>query len=108
MEVANKKAWVVAVSMGYGHQRTAYPLRYFANEGKIINANDYEGIPKKDKKIWENTKNIYEFISRLKRIFLIGEAIFYVFDKFQEILSYYPKRDLSKPTLQLKQIYSLI
>lgn len=108
MEDKNKKAWVAAVSMGYGHQRTAYPLRNLAPEGKVINANDYEGIPAKDKKIWERSKNFYEFISRMKRLPVIGEPIFAMYDKFQEILSYYPKRDLSRPNIQLRQIYSLI
>lgn len=104
----DKKAWVVAVSMGYGHQRTAYPLKYLAEGGRVINANDYEGIPRKDRKIWENSRKFYEFISRMKRFPLIGELAFAIFDKFQEILSYYPKRDLSQPNIQLKQIYSLI
>jgi len=40
-----EKAWVVAVNMGYGHQRAAYPLKSLAYKGKIICANDYEGIP---------------------------------------------------------------
>ena len=26
----NKRAWVVAADMGYGHQRTAYPLKDIA------------------------------------------------------------------------------
>lgn len=104
----DKKAWVVAVNMGYGHQRTAYPLRYFANGGKIINANDYEGIPAKDRKTWEDVRKIYEFVSRLKRIPFVGEIIFAIMDEFQKILSYYPKRDLSEQTLQLKQTYSTI
>lgn len=104
----DKQAWMVAVSMGYGHQRTAHPLRHLAFGGKVINANDYKGIPQKDRNIWENSRKFYEFISRLKRLPLIGEAVFAAFDKFQEILSYYPKRDLSKPNIQLRQIYSLI
>ena len=102
------KARLVDVNMGYGHQRTAYPLRDLALEGKIINANSYQGIPEKDKKIWENSRKSYEFISRIKRIPLIGDFAFGIFDKFQEILSYYPKRDLSKPNFALKKIHSLI
>lgn len=94
--------------MGYGHQRTAFPLKNLAPEGKIICANDYEGIPKNDKRIWEVTRKVYELISRFKRIFLIGEFIFFAFDQLQRILSFYPKRDLSKPNFQLKQIFSLI
>lgn len=93
------------MSMGYGHQRTAHPLKHLAQEGKIINANDYPDIPANDRNIWKIMRNIYEFISRLKRIPLIGGTIFATLDKFQEILSYYPKRDLSKPIPQLRQIY---
>ncbi len=103
-----QNAWVISVNMGYGHQRTAFPLKDLAVERKIINANDYSGIPKKDKVIWETTRKSYEFISKLKRISIIGESIFFIFDQFQKILSFYPKRDLSKPNSQLKQIFSLI
>ncbi len=103
-----KKAWVISVNMGYGHQRTAYPLKDLAPEGKVINANDYQGIPDKDRKIWRRTRLFYEFISNFKRIPLIGKAVFSLYDEFQKILSFYPRRDLSKPNLQLKQIFSLI
>lgn len=96
-------AWVISVNMGYGHQRTAYPLREL---GKIINANDYEGIPKKDRKIWESTRRGYEFISRFKRTSLIGNLVFSIYDRFQKILEFYPKRDLSQPNFTLRQIYS--
>ncbi len=98
-----KKAWVIAVDMGYGHQRTAYPLRHLAFGGKVINANSYEGIPEKDRVIWAKAKAGYEFISRLQRMPLIGKIVFGSFDKIQRILSFYPKRDLSEPNLQLKQ-----
>jgi len=100
-------AWIISVNMGYGHQRTAYPLRFLALEGKIINANDYPGIPENERKIWESTRKFYEFISNFRRIPLIGKAVFSIYDKFQKILSFYPKRDLSKPNFSLKQIYSL-
>ncbi len=94
--------------MGYGHQRTAFPLKDLAPEGKIINANDYPGIPAGDRRIWETTRIIYEFISRIKKIPLIGEFIFFIFDRVQKILRFYPKRDLSQPNFQLKQISVLI
>ena len=103
-----QKVWVISVSMGYGHQRTAYPLKDLAPEGEVINANAYQGIPQRDRKIWEGMRMFYEFISRLKRLPLIGETAFAAYDKFQKILSFYPKRDLSEPNLQLKQIFSLI
>jgi len=103
-----KKAWIISVSMGYGHQRTSYPLKGLAFERKIINANDYSGIPEKDKKTWETMRRGYEFISRFKRTPLVGGLSFSIYDQFQKILNYYPKRDLSEPNFALKQIFSLL
>ena len=101
-----QKVWIVSVNMGYGHQRTAYPLRDLAFKGEIVNANSYQGIPEKDRKIWEGTRGFYEFISNFSRIPLIGETAFSVYDEFQKILGFYPKRNLSQPNFTLKQIYS--
>ena len=102
-----QKVWVVSVDMGYGHQRTAYPLRHLAFENKVINANSYQGIPKKDRNVWQSTKKFYEAISRFKRVPLIGEPSFSLFDRFQRILAFYPKRDLSRPNFSLERIYAL-
>jgi len=103
-----ERAWVITVNMGYGHQRTAYPLKKFAFEQKVISANDYQEIPGKDEKIWESTRGFYEFISKFKRIPLVGDIAFSIFDKFQKIPTFYPHRDLSKPTFSLKRIFSTI
>ena len=103
-----KKAWVITVNMGYGHQRTTYPLKNLSLGGEIIAANNYLGIPESDKRIWEGSRKFYESISRFKRIPLIGGVIFELYDRLQEILTFYPKRDLSKSSLQLQQIFSLI
>lgn len=106
--IAQKKAWIVAADMGYGHQRTAWPLRDIAFGEKIICANSYEGIPQKDRKFWQQTRAIYEFISRFKRIPILGDFLFSFLDRFQKILTYYPKRDLSRPDVSLKEIYHFI
>jgi len=103
-----QRAWIISVNMGYGHQRTAYPLKELAPEGKIIQANDYPGIPQEDREAWEGARKFYEAVSRFKKIPLIGEFAFFIFDQSQKIFSFYPKRDLSKPNLQLKQIFLLI
>ena len=108
-------AYVVTVDMGYGHQRAAFPLRDFAvgldgikSKDAIINANHYAGIPNADRRRWDSGRRWYERISRLKNLPLIGESIFSIMDYFQRIEPFYPKRDLSKPTIQLKTIYSMI
>lgn len=94
-----KKAWVVAVDMGYGHQRTAYPLRHIAQGGRVINANNYPRIPRRDSSLWKNSRASYEFISRFRRVPFVGEKVWAIFDHFQKIMGYYPKRDLSRITL---------
>src|SRR3990167_1578250 len=79
-----KKAWVVAVDMGYGHQRTAYPLRDLAFGGQIINANNYNGIDPGDKRFWQISRYSYEFISRFRRVPFLGEMFFALLNSFQK------------------------
>jgi len=103
-----QEAWIVAVDMGYGHQRAAFPLRRLAPDGKIINANNYEGIPERDKKIWNRSRRFYEFVSRLTRLPLVGGILFGLYDRLQAIPSFYPRRDLSRMNISLSQMYRLI
>ncbi len=111
----NKKAYVIAVDMGYGHQRAAYPLHdiatcpeFMGGDGHIINANKYAGIPHGDIRKWEGGRKVYERISRMKHLPIVGEWIFGILNYLQRIEPFYPKRDLSGSTLQLKQIYRWI
>ncbi|OGY90982.1 MAG: hypothetical protein A3H70_04160 [Candidatus Komeilibacteria bacterium RIFCSPLOWO2_02_FULL_48_11] len=101
------RAWVVAVDMGYGHQRAAYPLRDLDHQ-EVINANTYSGIPESDKKIWRQSRAAYEFFTRFKNVPLVGELVWDIFDKFQAIDPFYPHRNLTRPSLQLRQTYRLI
>jgi len=93
-----KKAWVISINMGYGHQRTAYPLKSFAEGERIICANDYPGIPEKDKKVWESSRYFYEFVSRFKKFPLLGNIAFNLFDATQKIKEFYPLKDSSDST----------
>ncbi len=110
-------AYIVTVDMGYGHQRAVYPLQDIAaapdgwNGGSrkpIITANNYPGIPPRDRRRWEGGRSLYEQVSRLKHIPIIGSGIFAFMDYLQRIQPFYPKRDLTAPTAQLKQIFRMI
>lgn len=70
--------------------------------------NNYKGMPDEEKKIWEQSREGYEFVSRLKAKSVIGRVAFDIFDKIQEIPKFYPRRDLSRPNIQLYQTYALI
>jgi hypothetical protein len=100
------EAWVVTVNMGYGHGRAAYPLRDLT-DGHYIVANEYEGIPEADKKTWHRSREFYETVSRMAQVPVAGRPVFYLLDKWQEIPEFYPRRDLSEATFQVKQIYKL-
>lgn len=107
MKTKNLRAYVVAVDMGYGHQRAADPLKKYA-VGGVINANSYVGIPQSDRKIWKNSREFYEKISRIKALPVVGEKIWKLYDHFQKIPPFYPKRDLSAANIQTKSIYQFI
>ncbi len=104
----NGAAYVVAVSMGYGHERAASALRSMAVGKQVILANAYTGLPATDQRLWSTGQTWYERISRFKRVPVLGSAAFGVMDHLQEIEPFYPRRDLSRPTLQVKQTYALI
>ncbi|EKD33001.1 MAG: hypothetical protein ACD_76C00105G0004 [uncultured bacterium] len=103
---SSDKAWIVSVNMGYGHDRAAYPLSDIANGG-IISANDYIDMPIGDRKIWDSTRSFYERFSRLKNLPVVGDSLFEVLDRWQEIQPFYPIRDLSRPSIQVRAIYRL-
>lgn len=102
-----KRAHVVGVSMGYGHERAAFGLADLCRNDIII-ANDYPGIPKEDKKLWNRSRELYESISRLQSLPWIGHAIFELMDRFQRIPPFYPRRDLSRSNIQIAEVYYLI
>ena len=106
--MTHNKAWIVAVDMGYGHQRAAYPLRELSPTGKVIIANNYQGIPASDSLFWKTTRRMYEFFSRLSNLPLVGSSLFGIMDHFQQIPDFYPRRDLSRSITQVNQIYWFI
>lgn len=99
---------MVAVDMGYGHHRAADALKHLAPDNKVIIANNYPGITERDRKIWRESRELYEFLSRFKPVPLIGDLIFGILEKFQQIPEFYPRRDLTKPVWQLTEIYGYI
>ena len=99
---------VIAVNMGYGHQRPAHSLTHLAQDSEIVVANTYAGISKKDKRIWKQSRSFYEFISRFKRVPIVGKPAFDLFDHVQSIPEFYPRRDMSEKTLQVNSLDKLI
>jgi hypothetical protein len=95
------KAWVATVDMGLGHQRATYPLRYLA-EGEIITVGGSAASDPEEKKLWDRMRNTYEFLSRVRKAPIVGKALFGMLDALQSIPSFYPIRDMSAPSYQVK------
>jgi len=102
-----KKAWVISVDMGYGHQRAAYPLKDIAFE-RIITANSDKIVTEKEKRQWNLFQFYYEGLSKLRSLPVFGEILWKIYDSFQSISPYYPFRRLSKPNLGSIFMHSLI
>ena len=84
MDKQKQKMYVVAVDMGYGHQRAAYPFIATSQSG-VINANHYPGISRKEEHSWEGGRFWYELISRFKNVPLLGTTSFKIMDHFQPV-----------------------
>jgi hypothetical protein len=104
---SSPRAWVVDVNMGYGHSRAAFALKDLSG-GHVLSANDYRGIPGQDRKRWQESRKVYETISRMKPLPVVGDFLFEAMDHWQQIPAFYPRRDLSKPNIQLRQIFHMM
>ena len=97
------RSWVITVDMGLGHQRAVFPFGDIAEEG-ILGV----GLDPDEAKLWRNLLRGYEFVSRVRTVPIVGHALFGILDRFQNIPPFYPLRDMSNPSPQVKLIDRLI
>jgi hypothetical protein len=98
------KFWLVSADMGYGHQRAIYPLKNLAKDHIILNANTLADSSPKEKRLWKEMLMAYEFMSRAGKIPLIGSLINKFLDSLLYIPNFYPIRDRSNSTLQVRYL----
>ena len=99
-----EKFWLVSADMGYGHQRAIHPLKALAKGENILNANLSPKASLKERRLWKNTLRTYEFMSRAGKIPIIGRLISLILDSVLYIPDFYPLKDRSNPTLQVKYL----
>ncbi len=104
---ATGQAWIVSADMGYGHQRAVFPLKAAAYE-KIITVGALQDITPAEKKLWDRMLMLYEFFSRMSTVPVIGKFLFGILDSLLFIPSYYPMRNLSGATFQVRMLSSSI
>ncbi len=103
----DSKAWIISANMGLGHQRATYPLKSIAFDG-IHLFGENQMTHRKERMLWEVFRSSYETLSRTRQLPLIGPSLFNLLEKLQNITPYYPRRDQSRPSLQVKSLYMLI
>jgi hypothetical protein len=99
-----EKYWLVAADMGYGHQRAIYPLKALGKSSAILNANTSPGSTLNERRKWKELLRIYEYMSRAGRIPFAGSFIARILDKMLYIPNYYPIKDMSDATLQVRYV----
>jgi len=103
----SKEAWIISANMGLGHQRATYPLRHIAYDGiQLFGENQMS--TKQERRLWKIFRESYETLSRTRQFPIIGPYLFSLLEKLQNISPYYPFRDQSRPSFQVKSLYSLI
>ena len=103
-----QKYWLVSADMGYGHQRAISPLISLSQSGNIINANNSSEASVKELRLWKEMQGTYEFMSRAGNLPLIGNFITRLLNRLLYIPSYYPLKERSNATLQVKYLKSAI
>ena len=101
------RAHVIDVDMGYGHSRAAHNLKDLSR-GEVVTANNYDGMPIAERELWRKWREGYETLSRLRPVPIIGKIAFQIVEHAQTIPDFYPRRNLSQPTLPLREAMHLI
>ena len=107
MTAPERRAVIVAVLMGLGHLRAAYPLRHLDPEGVLIYGSR-QTTPKHEYPIWRTIRNSYYFFSQAGRFPFIGNLMLQALIWLQRIEPYYPCRDRSHPNGAVRYVDRLI
>jgi hypothetical protein len=96
--------WLVTADMGYGHLRAIYPLKALSRSGKILNVNTSPYSTVKERRLWKEMLGTYEFMSRAGKLPLLGSLIGRILNSLLYIPNFYPIKDRSNTTFQVKYL----
>ncbi len=100
-------AWVVALHMGLGHIRAAFPLRDIAHGGIVLYGTK-DTCDDRELKTWKRMLSIYYFFSNARRIPIIGSILHALFEKVEKIKPVYPRIYSTRPDLPTYTISNFI
>jgi hypothetical protein len=98
---------VAAVEMGFGHLRAAHALAA-ALGTRVEHADRPPLAGAEEQRLWQSARRLYEATSRASQLPLLGAPLRALLDSLTSIPHLYPKRDLSRATLQARSLDRLI
>lgn len=98
---------VAAAEMGYGHLRAAAALAD-ALGVQLVQVESPLFAAAEEQRLWRSARRLYEATARASQLPLIGGPLRALLDSLTSIPHLYPKRDLSRPTLQARSLFRLV
>lgn len=98
---------VVAVEMGYGHLRAAWPLAE-ALGAPVLHVDRSPLADETERRLWARVRGAYETVSRLSQAPVLGRPLGAALDALTRIPPLFPSRDLSAPTREVRALEALV
>jgi hypothetical protein len=98
---------LVAVDMGYGHLRAAWPLAE-ALGCRVLELDRPPLATGEESRRWQRTRAGYELISRASRLPLVGHAFRWLVDTLTAVPSLHGRRDHAAPTVAVSALERMI
>lgn len=98
---------VVAIDMGYGHLRAAWPLAERLGV-EVLSCDRAPLAGRDEQERWARSRRGYEWISRGSQLPVLGRPLAALLDALTAIPDLYPYRDLSAPDLAIRALERMI
>lgn len=101
------KPAVVALEMGYGHMRPAWALADALGTDVML-VDEPPLADEEEKRLWGRTREVYESVSRVSQIPVVGAPLRRLLDDVTRIPPLFPHRDQSSPNVTAKAFDHLV
>jgi hypothetical protein len=100
------QAWVVSAPLGQGIDLIAESCRDLAPNKTIVRADNYQGMPRRDRALWAHLQEAPSFLASLGSIPLIGSSLQRLTQRFvHKLPARYPQREQSHWNRRLVEFY---
>jgi hypothetical protein len=98
---------IASVAMGYGHLRAAHSLAS-AIGSEVVHADRPPLAGADELRLWKASRRLYEATSRASQVPVLGAPLRPFLESLTHIPHLHPRRDLSRPTFQVRSLHRLV